>query len=432
MDSLDIFTCQLIISFTDIDSKLCMRCVCSYWRNLINIITIKQFSYNRDSDKFITIERMFKICKYDLIGYGALNNSMKIIKYAISTGECDYNLGLEIACKNKNIQIIRFMINNGASESKKAFFNAYENNSTEIIDLLERSFKNELTLLEKFSAACCGGNIKNITEILKISPVYKQFNFYGNGEENNREYINFMCAGMSSAIEGNHFAVVKLLLQKFDEDSKNSIVDTSDDDNCIIGGDLFSYACAHANLEIVKYLYERIKIFSLGVFQSHVRDGIHDACDIGNIDVVKFIFNNIDTLRLDFDSLIDSARNSGNHDTIEYITDKYESICGVPPEPIKLRDAMKYCNIEFVEECLKRGERREINDNVDSYILKKICINDSDIIKLLVDYNIFNDFVNVDFGYADLEEIFKIICRYCDREIINYVQGKIGYLLRLP
>lgn len=431
MNTLDYFTNQYVTSFTDTDSKLCMLLVCSCWKKIINDIYIKQyFNGSCGIEKYITIAQMFQKYNNNLIGYGALNNSMRIIKYAMHMGECDYNLGLELACKNKNIQIARFMINCGANRPEHAFYKAYSVGAYDIIDLLNKSFECEIDPEKKFSAVCESGITKNVIEAFKTAPVYKSYIYGGPNGENNREYINFMITGLFAAIHKKNIDVIKLLLQKFNEDSKNSTVDLTNGDETLVGGDVFIAACNTGNLEIIKCIYEHVRTLNSREFNRIIEECIRSVCAHCGLENLKIIFETITPQQEEnWNNAIDGAHMNKDINVINFVSQKYYDALRYSPKEIKqttLKEAIENCDIEAVKTCIARGDVHNNVSQLDAYYLQHVCQNHrDDIFKLLIDYDILKKIRRNVGG-----EILNAMWHYCDRDTINYVQGKVGYMFK--
>lgn len=431
MNTLDSFTVSYITSLTDINSRLCMSCVCSQWNKIIGNIYVQQyFTGSCDIEKYITITQMFKKYNNNLIGYGSLNNSMRIIKYAMHLGECDYNLGLEIACKNKNIQIAQFMINCGANKPKHAFYKAYSVGAYDIIKLLHKSFNCEINKMKKFEAVCGSGIIENIVEVFNEVPVYKSYSYHGNEDENNRAYINFMVTGLFAAIHKKNVNVIRLLLQKFDEDSKDSTVDLQSENESLVGGDVFSVACSTGNLVVIKCVYEHVRRLNHHDFEQIIERCIYQACAHCNLEDIKIIFETIKPQEEEnWNDTIKGACINKDPRVIDFITQKYYDALGYYPtdvDKMTLKKAIEYCDIEAVKSCFDRGDEYNNVSNVDVYHLRCVCRNHQDeLFKLLIDHDILKK-IRRDIGIEVLDSMWH----YCDRDTINYVQGKVGYMFK--
>jgi hypothetical protein len=433
MNTLDYFTVSYITSFTDVDTKLCMQTICSHWNKIIGDVYIKQyFTGSYDNEKCITIVQMFQKYNNNLIGYGSLNNSMRIIKYAMHMGECDYNLGLELACINKNIPIAQFMINCGANKPKNAFYKAYSIGACDIIKLLHESFNCEINKKKKFEAVCRSGIIENIVEVFDEVPVYKSYSYYGHEDENNREYINFMITGLFAAIRKENVDVIRLLLQKFDEDSNDSTVDLSSEDETLVGGDVFPIACSTGNLEVIKCVYEHVRRLNHQNFEQIVGQSIRSTCANCNLEDIKIIFETIEPQQEEnWNDAIKGARQNDDPRVSDFITHKYYDMLGYFPKnknenEMTLKKAIEYRDIEEIKKCLRRGEKYIPKYVIDVQCLQDICVEHYDkIFKLLIDSGMLDHVER-----TTCNEILGVMYMYCDRDTINYVQGKVGYLLR--
>lgn len=114
MCELDIYVIQNITEYLDIDT-----------------LYITQRVNKRFNNTPIT-----PINTHDVIGTGALIGSHKIINYAISTGNRNWNSGLFMACRGGNMDICNLMISKGADDWNMGLCGACNSDNLEIVNLM--------------------------------------------------------------------------------------------------------------------------------------------------------------------------------------------------------------------------------------------------------------------------------------------------------
>jgi len=145
-----------------------------------------------------------------LFGEACKGGHIDIVKFMIEKGATDYNYGLRGTCEGGNVEIVNLMIKQGATDWDEGLY-----------------------------FACLGGHM----EIVKLMIKCEATDWY---------------SGLRGACKGGHMEIVKLMIKCEATDWYSGLI----------------RACKGGNIEIVKRMIEKEQIIGMMDYKEHVREVI--------------------------------------------------------------------------------------------------------------------------------------------------------------
>ncbi len=178
---------------------------------------------------YTTFEKYFKYVK---------NPNIEDIKKIIELDK-DYNYGLFWACMAGNLEIVQYLIDNGANNYDDALYSACQGGNLEVFNLI-LSKKSVFMGAMTFECACQGGNLEIIDIIINRGP-------------NSWEY------GLRGACRGGHMIVIDIMIEKMRNNWTigNKMANPENEETIFIWNYGLEGACEGGQLEIVKLMISK-------------------------------------------------------------------------------------------------------------------------------------------------------------------------------
>lgn len=224
---------------------------------------------------------------YEACGHGDLNKVKLMIKsYQSGLNKCkrsiydsfcvnyehiNWNIGLFLACKRGDSEMVSLMIKYGADDFLKGFVEAcYSNNIYLILHMMSlyriNNYANILPphiLREGLANACSVGSLPTVLCII---------------DQGIDEY-GFLDINFSNACAGDHLHIVQFLIHRH-----------------MLTGNLnlwkngFIRACGHGSLEVVEYLISQDKRI---IHTRAIDSGVLDAVKNGHLNIIKYLIKKL-------------------------------------------------------------------------------------------------------------------------------------------
>lgn len=182
-------------------------------------------------------------------------NHKNIIKYIIKQGADDMNIGLIGGCQGGYMNVVTWMMSLGADNYQSALQYACEDGNKKIIKFLQKKGANYYST-EAFRGACQGGHTKMVREIFK--------------QIKHDDPTEILKMGSYSASYGGHLNIVKFLM----------------------GHDVNSWraalhgACRGGQMNIIKYVITK----DTNHLNYLTTKGFNHACKNGHIELAEFLY----------------------------------------------------------------------------------------------------------------------------------------------
>lgn len=318
MQSLDIYSHIVISSYCELDTKLIVKRLNTYFRNINAKNIVKNLS-----DKYIDVTEMSKFLMSIRFALASYNCSKRIIKYLIKTRESYFDkcMCFEWACRSGNLDFVWFMINlvepyekkwitglwsaglrgacvgkhrvlidylldKGAIINETVLARAVDGSDISIIKMfLDKGVKirtrTNVTILQNNPMYMAGvrGNMQIIDILLKKFNTKKDIDYcmYGACRGKHSDVIKRMISlgtsklqfGFYDIYREKHHDIIKMMLDNISDNELRNI---------------FKTVCNIGDLEFVKLLYS-YKNNALSNYNS----GFTTACRNGHMSVVKYL-----------------------------------------------------------------------------------------------------------------------------------------------
>lgn len=367
MQLLDIYTRSVINSYCNLDTKIIIKRINTYFRNMVNELFLKTLN-----DKYIHISELSKFLMTIQYAIASYNCSKRVTNYLLKTRKMYYdeNICFEYACQSGDLDYVWFMINLANPNVKMLSFGlrgACRGARHTLADyLLNKGAVINETILTR---AIDGGNISIIKMLLdkgvvKCKPinvyVLQDNPMYAAGKLGNTQIINMLLKNyntkkeidfcMCGACHGGHNNVIDQMISLGASDWSSA----------------FSSACRGKQYNIAKMLMEHIIDF---------RRIFARACGTGNLDFIKIVISCDANVISECSSGITMACRNGHIETVKYLIE-----LGGNPKPTAFRVAclckqydvvmilieymtknkIEYCDIGLVSSCMS-GDMTLIN-----------------------------------------------------------------------
>ena len=260
----------------------------------------------------------------------------------------DWNDGFQMVCKNGDMEMYKYFVDNGADLAFSGLIGACEGCHIELVELL--SVQVEVTQIP-FIAACRGGNVDIIKLLYDKNPDVEKYDW----------------DVMYEACSTGKIDAVKLLLEL---------------GFYSVNGGLCG-ACRGGRLELVKLMIDKgAKRFDFALYQATVG---------GHLDIIKLM---IDKGANKFDAALYEAAKCGHLDVVKYLLG-----LGVDITPDLLRNACHSGNVELVKFCLELG-----NYNVNEGLRSAYHGGHLEIVKWMIQLGADTN-VLIQWGIARLDSI---------------------------
>lgn len=376
--------------------------------------------------------------EFSLLIYICKANNFKILKLIIDNIDKKYinysdylnTYPLYVSCKNNNIEIIKYLLKNGATDSSKesVFSPLCYNNNFEIIKLLIEYNFNVNAIDNKNCTPLVYASKNDNLEIIE----YLVENGAKIDVKNSESPLIFACMN-------NNYDIVKYLLE-----AGANINATEFKSLLSHAKNALFFACDNNNLKMVKLLI-KYKINMNFKFEYKVLHPLHIACVYNNYKIVKLLIqNNINLYNFEL-SLNDYIINKFTPPNI-FILNKYSTKttkiliknkiginkpCGFS-FPIIIASNLN--NLKIVKLLIKNGANINSKDTSNNNALHFACIqNNFKIAKLLIDNNIDvnkkNNFLETPLIIACNNNNFKIAALLIKKNADIYVRDKNNFSL---
>ena len=326
----------------------------------------------------VMIEKGATYLKYEF--YHACRNSKpNMIRFLISRGIQDWDLGLAGACVGGHLNIARLMIRKSKKSRHKLDWDnglecACESGNVKLVNfMLVHESKDYRYALE---GACKGGNLK-IVESMFAKVSYQGWN-------NSHFLLN---AGV-----GKHIKVINFLVEK----ARGTITPLG------VGGEAWNYvfqgACIGGHIDLVKST-----IGKTGVLPS-----LYYACLGGNLDIVKLVMGKISPTKDDFSKGLIGACRGGYKEIAELMISN--GVNNGDTFQKSFENACENGHAELVILTIQQDDRLDFRTGFE-----KACENGhAGIVKLLLNlgkYNISKGIHNaINSGYEHIAEMLVTDC----------------------
>jgi len=253
---MDQYINQDILSYLDLDSRVIIKRIDLFWNKIMNNLGI-DFAINIDDPFLSSIDKIFLsgCCSGSFRKINDVDIETIRINGMDDSYYQGYNLGLDIACQAGKMDVVQFMINNGATNWNEGLYGACKTMNIDIIKLMiEMGACNWNVALE---TACYNGNLEIINLLIS------------NGADDWNSGLSYACSGC-------HIDIVKMMLLRIQQ--MNDIT---------LYFSLFQVCSKDNKFEERKEIIELLMTYGLTDFNS----GLSIACRIGNMEMVKYLID---------------------------------------------------------------------------------------------------------------------------------------------
>ncbi len=269
------------------------------WYNFIDSYTIGKISSKILCMLYIKYSRFNANSLFQGISY---SGNIELIKYLLNRNiKCtSWNSCLSEACMGNHLEMVKFIIKNGANRYSKSLEIAYRINNQLIIELLIECGGNNLD--RALTGAVLGGHMELILNIIKQGAIVQNTTLRSACENGNMEIIQLLIDrgvdnwdyGLEGACAGGHITIAKQMIQLGATDYNTGIIVATVNGHTELvrlmiehGADRWSIclkmACWHDYIEIVKLI--------LKYNTTDLEECLHYACSRGNEDIVRLLIH---------------------------------------------------------------------------------------------------------------------------------------------